>query len=243
MTVNLGQRALLTEPVSSWVHLANRLAKRVCMFRSEVYLCTSMHVRVPGQTGMKGQHPTSRRLPTLSPGQPQEVAHAAVVFGCLKVPAPRAESLLAWNFLLRCRKVFIWSYQCLELTHCICTDSGIMYFCKEKQTYHFQKKRELDWVLFRCPVSVAGFAYSWCDWLRWSERNNIFNMEKRSLALISWAEPLRGFGVFTCWRSYFLIIPDLHPGISPVLLERFGSVRQLGFQDVRRTQMLITLKF
>lgn len=28
-------------------------------------------------------------------------------------------------------------------------------------------------------------------------------MEKRSLALISRAEPLLGFGVFTCWRSYF----------------------------------------
>lgn len=101
-----------------------------------------MHMRVPDQTGMKGQRPTSRRLPTPSPGhlQPQELPHAAVVFGCLKVPAPRAKTPLAWNFLLRCRKVFIWSYQCLELTHCICTDSGIMYFCKKKQTYNFQKK-------------------------------------------------------------------------------------------------------
>lgn len=37
-----------------------------------------------------------------------------------------------------------------------------MYFWKEKQTYNFQKK-EQDRVLFRCPISVAGFAYSWCD--------------------------------------------------------------------------------
>lgn len=111
------------------------------MFRSKVCLCTSAHVCVPGQTGRKGQCPTSRRLPAPRPGrlQPQEVPRAAVVFEHLKVSAPRAKTPLAWNFLLRCRKVFIRSYQCWELSHFICTDAGIMYFCKEKQTYDFQK--------------------------------------------------------------------------------------------------------
>ena len=73
--------------------------------------------------------------------------------------------------------------------------------------------------------------------------NNILNVEKRSLALISWAERLLGFGVLTCWRSYFLIIPDLHPWISPVVSGRFGSIKQLSFQDVHYTQTLISLKF
>lgn len=68
-------------------------------------------------------------------------------------------------------------------------------------------------------------------------------MEKVSLALIWWAEPLLGFGVLTCWRSWVLIIPDLHPGVSTFVLERFLSIKQLSFQNVHHTQMLITLKF
>lgn len=96
MTVNLGQKALLTESVSVVSPSCNEIGQKG-MFRSKVYLCTSMHMRVLGQTGMKGRCLTPRRLLTLSPGclQPQEVPHAAVVFGCLKTPAPRAETLLA----------------------------------------------------------------------------------------------------------------------------------------------------
>lgn len=43
-------------------------------------------------------------------------------------------------------------------------------------------------------------------------------MEERSPALISWAVLVLvlGFGVFTCYRSYFFIIPDFPSGLSQV---------------------------
>lgn len=137
--------------------------KQICqkgVFSSEVCLCTSVHMCVPGQAGMKGQCPTSRRLPGTCSlrGSP-----AAVLFGRLKVPAPRTETPLARSFLLRCRQVFVGSYRCLSSAHCVYTGAGITYFCKERWKYNFQKKREPGWVLLRCPVSVAGFASSWCD--------------------------------------------------------------------------------
>lgn len=96
MTVYLGQKALLTESVSVVSSSCKQIGQKG-MFRSKVCLYTSIHMCVPGQAGMKGQRPTSRRLPMLSPGrlQPQELPCTAVVFGCVKAPAPRAETPLA----------------------------------------------------------------------------------------------------------------------------------------------------
>lgn len=160
MTVSLEQRALLTESVSVMSPSCKQIGQKG-MFSSKVYLCTSVRMCVPGQAGMKGQRRTSRRLRCRVLGTCSlRGSPAAVVFGHLKVPAPRTETPLAWSFLLRCRQVFIGSYCCLSLAHCVYADAGITHFCKQKWKYNFQKKRELDWVLFRCPVSVAGFASS-----------------------------------------------------------------------------------
>lgn len=62
-----------------------------------------------------------------------------------------------------------------------------------------KKKREKNWVLFTCPIHVSGFAYSKCDWPLGGQRKiTYFISKKRSLALITWAVLVPGFGVFTC---------------------------------------------
>lgn len=67
-------------------------------------------------------------------------------------------------------------------------------------------------------------------------------MEKRSVALISWAVVVLGFGVFTCYRSYFFYYSWFSSRIKSGW-EKFCSIKQLSFQCVHYTQMLIPLKF
>lgn len=145
----------------SWVHLAHRLAKGVCLDPKCVFAhqCTCVcQVRLGWRVSVR------------HPGGSWRAESWAASGGSLRCCGLRvSESPCSKSQNSSGLKLFakVHIYMIIPVLR---VDSFDLHWCwnnvflQGETNIRFPEKKEQDWVLFRCPVSVAGFAgYSWYD--------------------------------------------------------------------------------